>query len=217
LAMSADELAQRVRMLDARGWQIALEASGDRAVRAALDALGPLAKGRKRDKPRRHRIEGLALVDAEDIPRFGALGIIASMQPLQATASAATTWSRNVGLDRVASGWPARSLSAAGAHLAFGSGTPTLPLDPLASIRAAVARDEVQAPEQLTLKSAINGWTSGAAWASFDEHRKGTLRPGMLADIVILSTDIFRGPAQLKDAEVVTTIFDGKVVYRRPS
>jgi predicted amidohydrolase YtcJ len=217
LAMSADELAQRVRMLDARGWQIALEASGDRAVRAALDALGPLAKGRKGDKPRRHRIEGLALVDAEDIPRFGALGIIASMQPLQATASAATTWSRNVGLDRVASGWPARSLSAAGAHLAFGSGTPTLPLDPLASIRAAVARDEVQAPEQLTLKSAINGWTSGAAWASFDEHRKGTLRPGMLADIVILSTDIFRGPAQLKDAEVVTTIFDGKVVYRRPS
>ena len=91
-------------------------------------------------------------------------------------------------------GWPARSLSAAGAHLAFGSDWPLLPLDPLAGIRAAVTRAELQAPEQLTLKSAINGWTSGAAWASFDEHRKGTIKPDMLADIVILSTDIFAGP-----------------------
>ena len=217
LTLGTDELAQRVRMLDSRGWQIAIEASGDRAVRAALDALGPLAKAGKGDKPRRHRIEGLAVVDPEDIPRFGALGVIASMQPLQASAAMVETWSKNVGPDRLASGWPARSLSAAGAHLAFGSGTPNLPLDPLDSVRAAVARDELQAPEQLTLKSAINGWTSGAAWASFDEHRKGTLKPGMLADIVILSTDIFRGPAQLKSAEVVMTIFDGKVVYRRPS
>ena len=217
LAFGAEELAQRVRMLDARGWQIAIEASGDRAVRAALDALGPLAKARKSDKPRRHRIEGLAVVDPEDMPRFGALGVIASMQPLQARVATAETWTKNVGPDRLASGWPARSLSAAGAHLAFGSGTPNLPFDPLDSVRAAVSRDELQAPEQLTLKSAINGWTSGAAWASFDEHRKGTLKPGMLADLVILSTDIFRGPAQLKGAEVVTTIFDGKVVYRRPS
>ena len=74
-----------------------------------------------------------------------------------------------------------------------------------------------QAPEQLTLKSAINGWTSGAAWASFDEHRKGTLKADMLADLVILSTDIFAGPAKLTEAEVVMTIFDGKIVYRRPS
>ena len=217
LALGVDELGQRVRVLDARGWQIAVEASGDRAVRAALDALGPLAKAAKSEKPRRHRVEGLAVVDPEDIPRFGALGVIASMQPLQARAATVETWSKNVGPDRLASGWPARSLSAAGAHLAFGSGAPNLPFDPLGSIRAAVARDELQAPEQLTLKSAINGWTSGAAWASFDEHRKGTLKPGMLADLVILSTDIFRGPAQLKSAEVVTTIFDGKVVYRRPS
>ena len=92
-----------------------------------------------------------------------------------------------------------------------------LPLDPLAGLRAAVTRPELQAPEQLTLKSAINAWTSGAAWASFDEHRKGTIKADMLADLVILSTDIFAGPAKLDAAEVVMTIFDGKVVYRRPS
>ena len=78
-------------------------------------------------------------------------------------------------------------------------------------------RPELHAPEQLTLKSAINGWTSGAAWASFDEHRKGSLKADMLADLVILSTDIFAGPANLAAAEVVMTIFDGKIVYRRPS
>ena len=87
----------------------------------------------------------------------------------------------------------------------------------LESIRAAVTRAEIHAPEQLTLKSAINGWTSGAAWASFDDHRKGTLKAGMLADIVILSTDIFATPAKLEAAEVVMTIFDGTIVYRRPS
>jgi predicted amidohydrolase YtcJ len=57
----------------------------------------------------------------------------------------------------------------------------------------------------------------GAAWASFDEHRKGTLKPGMLADLVILSTDIFAGASELDDAEVVMTVFDGKVVYKRSS
>ena len=70
---------------------------------------------------------------------------------------------------------------------------------------------------QLTLKSAINAWTSGAAWASFDDHRKGTLKPGMLADLVVLSTNIFAGADQLSAAEVVMTVFDGRVVYRRPS
>jgi hypothetical protein len=80
-----------------------------------------------------------------------------------------------------------------------------------------VLRPDSHAPEQLTLKSAINGWTSGAAWASFDEHRKGTIEDGMLADLVILSTDIFAGTAKLAAAEVVMTIFDGKIVYRRAS
>jgi hypothetical protein len=80
-----------------------------------------------------------------------------------------------------------------------------------------VQRPELHAPEQLTLKSAINGWTSGAAWASFDEHRKGSLKAEMLADLVILSTDIFASPANLAGAEVAMTIFDGKIVYRRPS
>jgi predicted amidohydrolase YtcJ len=99
----------------------------------------------------------------------------------------------------------------------FGTDWPRLPLTPLDGLRAAVQRPDLHAPEQLTLKSAINGWTSGGAWASFDEHRKGRVKAEMLADLVILSNDIFAGPAKLAAAEVAMTIFDGKIVYRKMS
>ena len=215
--MTPSQLSTLVTSLDSRGWQIAVEASGDRAIRTSLDTLAAVSKRAKEQKPSRHRIEGVSLIDPDDVPRFGTLGIVASMQPLHATAGSLETWSRNLGPDRIALGWPARSLSAAGAHLAFGSDWPRLPLNPLASIRAAVTRLEPQASERLTLKSAVNAWTSGAAWASFDEHRKGTLKADRLADLVVLSTDIFASRAKLEAAEVVMTIFDGKIVYRRPS
>ena len=216
LRMSGPELSKLVAMLDAHGWQIAVDAAGDRGVRLALDAYGAVAKDAQAIRAPRHRIENVTTIDAEDMPRFGALGVIAAMLPLRATG-VLMNWSRTVGPERAPLGWPTRSLSAAGAHLVFGTDWPRLPLDPLAGLRAAVTRPELQAPEQLTLKSAINAWTSGAAWASFDEHRKGTIKPDMLADIVILSTDIFGGPAKLTAADVVMTIFDGKIVYRRPS
>ena len=217
LTMSGAELSKLVAMLDARGWQIAVDAAGDRAARLTLDAFGAVAKTAHAAKAPRHRIENVTAVDPEDMPRFGALGIIATILPLHATGGGGMNWSRNVGPERAPFGWPARSLSAAGAHLAFGTDAPRLPMDPLAGLRAAVTRPGIQAPEQLTLKSAINAWTSGAAWASFDDHRKGTIKADMLADIVILSTDIFSGPAKLAAADIVMTIFDGKIVYRRPS
>jgi predicted amidohydrolase YtcJ len=217
MALPAGDLTRLVSTLDSRRWQIAIEANGDRSVRAALDAYAAVGRHGSSERPARHRIEGLSVIDPEDVPRFGALGIVASLQPLHATQGGFATWSENVGPDRLALGWAARSLSAAGAHLAFGSDWPRIPLHPLAALRATVRRPDIHAGEQLTLKSAINAWTSGAAWASFDDHRKGTLKPGMLADLVILSTDIFAGAAQLDAAEVTITVFDGKVVYKRAS
>jgi predicted amidohydrolase YtcJ len=217
-ALNAGGLQQLVAALDARGWQLAIDAAGDRAVRAALDAYSAVARDRAPGARRaRHRIENLSLIDPLDVPRFGALGVVASMEPLHALDDGLTRWAANLGPERARFGWPARSLSAAGAHLAFGSDWPRQALAPLDALRAAVRRPNLHAGEALTLKSAINAWTSGGAWASFDDHRKGTLKPGMLADLVVLTTDIFAGPPEFTAADVALTIFDGKVVYRRPS
>jgi predicted amidohydrolase YtcJ len=210
--VKADALAS----LAAQNWQLAIEADDERAVHDALDALAAVSKPSPAGKAPRHRIQGVWLINPDDVPRFGALGIVASMQPLDA-AGGLLTWTKWAGVDRVPSSWAVRSLSAAGAHLAFGSDWPRLPLDPLATVRATVNRAPSQASEQLTLKSAINAWTSGSAWASFDDHRKGTIKPGMLADLVVLTTNIFGGRAKLDAAEVAMTIFDGRIVYRRPS
>lgn len=205
-----------IAALDAHGWQVAVAASDEPQVHAALEAFGAAARRATPAKPRRHRLESVELVDPDDMARIGTLGIAATMLPLDMNGGL-LTWTKLAGPDRAPLGWPARSLTAAGAHLAFGSGWPRLPLDPLAALRAVVKRSEIQAPEALKLKSAINAWTSGAAWASYDEHRKGTIKAGMLADLVILSTDIFSGAKALDAAEVTMTIFDGKIVYRRPS
>ena len=209
------DLGTLVPALDARGWQIAIDAADAAAVRGALDAYGAVAKNANAGHPARHRIENLAAIAPEDVPRFGALGVVASMQPLHVALAGPAAF--ELLREPAPLAWPARSLSAAGAHLAFGSDWPLLPLDPLEAIRVAVRRPDAPAAEQLTLKSAINAWTSGAAWASFDDHRKGMVKPGMLADLVILSTNIFAGADQLSAAEVAMTIFDGRVVYKRQS
>lgn len=236
LRLDADDLNRIVSTLDSRGWQIAVDAAGDRAVRLALDAyqLTAVTNTHAAGHPR-HRIEGIEVVDADDLPRFGALGIIASLQPARARTDRLRIWARNLGPDRAALGYASRSLAAAGAHLAFGTDWPQLAFDPLAGLNASVnrgttpkaadaeaidqeppAEDTLFAGERLALKSAINAFTSGAAWASFDEHRKGMIKPGMLADLVVLSSDILKdAPEALATAEVNVTIFDGKIVYER--
>jgi predicted amidohydrolase YtcJ len=215
-----------VRLLDARGWQIIAEAGGARAVRMALDAYEHAARANPLPpRGRRHRLERIGVVDPADVPRFGSLGIIASLQPVSAPADARMeTWLHRVGPERVARAWPAASIATAGGRLALGSGWPAAALNPLAVIHAAVNRTPHAGPsetmpnsgEGISLKRAIDAYTSVPAYASFDEQRKGVLKAGMLADLVVLSGDIFKTPAgRLASTEVEATIFDGRVVYRR--
>ncbi|HXW08610.1 MAG TPA: amidohydrolase [Vicinamibacterales bacterium] len=225
--VGVDEFNRTVRLLDARGWQVMTHAIGDRAVRMALDAYAHAARSNPVPaRGRRHRIEHLETVAAIDLPRFGALGVIASMQPYHGTPtpSQIDVWSRNVGPERASRGWPYRSIVAGRGRLAFGSDWPVVGLNPLLGIHTAVTRTAVDGqpergwhPEQrITLEAAIRAYTSDAAWASFDEQRKGTLEPGMLADLVILSRDIFSAPPHLLASTTVeATIFDGKIVYQR--
>ena len=226
---SADELDRIVALLDRHGWQVMIHAIGDGGVRMALDAcehaatVNPVpARGR------RHRLEHIETVDPVDIPRFGRLGVIAVQQPFHGNPSGnqLDVWIANIGPERASRGWAQRSISAAGGRLAMGSDWPVVSLDPRLELNMAVNRMTPEGtpkggwlPEQkIPLADAIDAYTSGAAYASFEEGRKGRIAPGMLADMVVMSTDLSAlPPARLLDAAVHTTIFDGKVVYRATS
>ena len=222
-----EQLNKVVAMLDKRGWQVMTHAIGDGAVRMTLDAYQAAAQANPAPgRGRRHRIEHIETIDPADVPRFGKLGVIASFQPVHATPSPTPgdVWSVNIGEARASRGWMWNSITKSGGRLAFGSDWPVMTLDPLKGLRVAVTRTTPDGlpeggwipTERLPLRRAIDAYTRDAAWASFDELRKGVLARDMLADIVVLTDDIFSGPAsRLTTTEVAVTIVDGKVVYRR--
>ena len=226
LRASAADFSRLVTELDARGWQVMTHAIGDAAIREVLDAYEAARTANPTpERGRRHRIEHIETPDPKDVPRFGTLGVVASVQPAHGLPpDPAGPWASNLGPERTARGWMSGSLAKGGATLAYGSDWPVVSLDPLRGIFVAVNRTSFDGEpeggwmpeERLSLRDAIRAFTSGAAWASFDELRKGTLDRDMLADIVILSADIFAlPPDRLLEAEVVMTIMDGKVVFRR--
>lgn len=224
---TAEQLNKTVALLDRDGWQLMTHAIGDAAVRMTLDAYEAAAKANPTpERGRRHRIEHIETVDPEDVARFGTLGVIASMEPVHATPSPTPgdVWSTNIGAERAARGWLWASIAKAGGRLAFGSDWPVMTLDPLAGLHVAVNRTTAEGlpkggwlpAERLPIRKAVDAYTSDAAWASYDEQRKGVLERDMLADLVVLSDDIFEDDApQLTEVQVMVTIVDGKVVYRR--
>ncbi|HEY3884043.1 MAG TPA: amidohydrolase family protein, partial [Vicinamibacterales bacterium] len=202
---SAASLGSLVAALNAGGHQVAIQASDEEAVGLALDAYEAAARQSGTETAPRNRVDIVEAAAPDDVQRIQTLGLIASTLPLQ-NAPRATS--------------PLHMFGSVQAHVAFGSDWPNLPLDPLGAIAAAVAQaSDDSAPAdpakaRLAIESAINAWTSGSAWASFDDQRKGTIKPGMLADLVVLTSDIFKNPSQTAGAAVAMTIFDGKVVYR---
>ena len=128
-------------------------------------------------------------------------------------------WPDNIGPERASRAWAWKSIRAAGGRLAFGSDWPVAPLAPgLGLWLTATRTGPANAVDQkISVRDAINGYTQWPAYASFEEQRKGTLAPGMLADVVILTEDILtKIPATAAGVVVATTIFDGKVVYEKP-
>ncbi|MGH9147609.1 MAG: amidohydrolase [Vicinamibacterales bacterium] len=222
---TAEELQRTIGALDERGWQIVMDAAGNAAVKLALDAYSralpdPPSPGRDR----RHRLAGIDTIDSADLARFEELDLVAQQAPTRAVLlGLSRDWPAYLGPDRAKSGWPWHSLAERGVTIVFGSDSPEAPLDPMLGLHAAATRTspDLDAPplesaERLPVASAIDAYTRDAAYASFDELRKGVLAPGMLADIVVLSTDILAlSPDQLLDGQVDVTIFDGKVVFER--
>jgi predicted amidohydrolase YtcJ len=209
--------------LDNRGLQLFTHAIGDYGVRMALDAYEN-AEERNHKHDGRPRIEHIETVTAADIPRFGKLGVIASMQPLHSYPDSDTlnVWARNAGPDRASRAWAWKSIADGGGHLAFGSDWPVVTLNPWKGIQTAVTRQTAEGtpaggfvPEQrLTVEQAVEAYTLGAAFAGRREKTEGSIEEGKLADLIILSQNIFDiNPHKIGATKVVTTILGGKIVY----
>ena len=217
-----EQMYENIRQADASGLQIAIHAIGDRANSVVLDFFERLAsENGKRD--RRARIEHAQHLRPSDFERFARSGTIASVQPYHCIDDG--RWAgKRVGSQRAKSTYAFRSLIDAGAVVAIGTDWSVAPMNPLLTIDAAVTRRTLDGrhpdgwvpKEKLTVAEAIHGYTVQGAYASGEEQIKGSLEPGKLADIVILSDDIFAiDPVDIQQAKVDMTIFDGKVIYER--
>jgi predicted amidohydrolase YtcJ len=217
------ELEDMVRLASRAGIGCAVHAIGDKANRRVLDAFSRQRQG-SQTAGLRHRIEHAQLLDPADIRRFRELRVIASMQPIHATSDmflADRYWGQRA---RWSYAW--RSLLEAGATLAFGSDAPVESPDPLLGIHAAVTRQRPDGqpeggwyPEQrLSRTEAVHAYTLGAAYSSGEERDRGSLSVGKIADLVVLSQDIFKvSPGDIPNTIVTATLFGGEFVYRDDS
>jgi predicted amidohydrolase YtcJ len=221
-----EELERITQILDQRGWQIMIHAIGDGAVRMALDALERVAAVNSApERGRRHRLEHASFMHPADAPRFGELGVIVARQgsadfapPNAPPESTPNPTVATVGVKRWAEhGGIVREVLDAGGVLTLGSDWPVALFDPMGRITGYVNRPirPGGTDQRLPMTDAIEAYTRGSAYGSFRETQIGTLRPGMLADVVMLATDVFsEQPTKPQDVKVVMTIFDGRIVYR---
>jgi predicted amidohydrolase YtcJ len=216
-----EEIERTAELAVEHGFQLNTHAIGDRANREILDLYGRVFRRHPERTDLRWRIEHAQHLHPDDIPRFAELGVIASVQAIHATSDG--PWvPRRLGERRTREGAYAwRRLLDAGAIVTNGTDTPVEPIDPVACFYAAVTRrmanGEVFVPEQrMTREEALRSYTWANAYAAFEEDLKGTLRPGKLADIVVLSRDILTVPEdEILGTRVDLTILGGRVVYER--
>ena len=221
--LTPEQLRDYVLTANSAGIACAIHAIGDAANRIVLDAFEAAQKaGVNRDtagRPLRNRIEHAQILHPDDLRRFAALNVIASMQPIHCTNdrdTAARYWGNRC---RYSYAW--RSLVESGAHIAFGSDAPVETPDVLQGIYAAVSRRRPNDPtpswypeECLTVEEAVAAYTSGAAYAGGQEQDAGTLEEGKLADVTVLSRDIFNSePEALLETAIDYTILGGQVVF----
>jgi predicted amidohydrolase YtcJ len=217
------KLLEYIRAADKAGLAVAVHAIGDRANAELLDIFAEVAR-ENGPRDRRFRIEHAQHLRPRDYKRFHELGVIASMQPYHAIDDGRWAEGR-IGRKRCASSYAFRSLLDARARLAFGSDWSVAPLSPILGIDAAVNRRTLDGknpkgwfPEQkITVAQAVEAYTLGSAYAAFQEKNKGSLEPGKLADLVVLSRDIFaKGEAdRIAQTDVLITVVGGKIVYEK--
>ena len=220
MTATPEHLEQRARRALAASFQVGTHAIGDAGVRNVIDAYERAGV----TPASRYRIEHLQVVAPSDFARVARLGIIASMQPTHATSD--MPWAEDrLGADRVRGAYAWRTVLDSGARLALGSDFPVEEVDPLLGLYAAVTRQDLEGkPEggwfplqKLTVAEAIRGFTLDAAYAAFEEDRRGTIDIGKFADLTIVRPDpTTNDPANIPKTEVLYTIVNGEVAYKRP-
>jgi len=216
-----EQMRQQAQAALEAGYQVCIHAIGDRANREVLNVYEEaFKKNGKNGKDLRWRVEHAQHISAADIPRFGQLGVIASMQGIHCTSDAPWVEPR-LGAKRAEEGayvW--QKLMKSGAVVTNGTDTPVEDIDPIASYYATVTRKASDGKvfygdQRMTRIEALRSYTINNAFAAFEEDIKGTLSLGKLADITVLTRDITTVPDdEIKQAKVVYTIVGGKVVYR---
>ncbi|HEX7021180.1 MAG TPA: amidohydrolase [Gemmatimonadaceae bacterium] len=220
LMQSPEELRKAMIDADAAGFQLIVHAIGDRANAIVVDAMEQVARvNGARD--RRPRIEHAQVVREADKQRMGRLGIIASIQPSHCIDD--MRWAeRRIGRDRCALAYDFKSFVDAGVKVAFGTDWFVEPLDPMLGLYAAVTRqfpDGTPAggwfrEEKITMAQAVEFYTRGSAYAQYAEADKGSIAPGNLADLVVLSRDIFTiPPREILETKPVLTMVGGRIVF----
>ena len=213
-------MRERMMKADAAGLQVCTHAIGDRGISMILDLYQEIVQAHG-SADRRLRIEHAQHMAAKDFDRFAQLHVIASVQPYQAIDDGRWAEAR-IGHDRASRTYAFRTFLNHGVHLAFGTDWDVAPLNPLLGIYAAVTRATLDGknpagwfPEQkLTVAEAVKAYTMGSAYAEFQEKEKGSITRGKLADMVLLSDDIFSiVPEKIRDVKVAETIVGGKVVW----
>ncbi len=213
-------MQDRMMRADAAGLQLCTHAIGDQGISIILDMYSEVVKAHG-ERDRRFRIEHAQHMAAKDFDRFAQLHVIASMQPYHAIDDGRWAEGR-IGHDRASRTYAFRTFLNHGVRLAFGTDWNVAPLNPMFGLYAAVTRATLDGknpngwfPEQkLTVAEAIEAYTMGSAYAEFQEKEKGSITPGKLADMVLLSDDILTiDPVKIRDVKVTTTFVGGKVVW----
>jgi len=217
------DVKETARFAIENGFQLCIHAIGDRANREVLDIYEEAFKAHPDKKDVRWRIEHAQHLNPADIPRFGRLGVIASMQAVHCTSDGPWVLKR-LGEKRAEEGayvW--RKLMTSGAVICNGTDVPVEPVDPIACFYAAVTRKMKDGTaffpgQKMSRMEALRAYTINGAFAAFEEGIKGSLTPGKLADITVLSKDILTCPEEeIRSAEVLATIVGGKILYRKAS
>ncbi|MEM7732837.1 MAG: amidohydrolase [Pseudomonadota bacterium] len=214
-----DHFAEICRRVDADGLQIAVHAIGDAAVRATLDGY-EAARVANGARDSRHRIEHIELIHADDLARLKSLGVVASVQPLHSPAGGMfPPYPPDVMVraDQIPLAFATKAIRETGTPVCFSTDWPVVPVDVMPSVKGAVHRPdlpELWGDQTSTLRETLESYTALNAWVEFNEHRKGKLAPGMMADVVVMDHDLEAlDPANLDKARAAVTLMGGRITW----